>query len=542
MTAERFTSINQTTNHGNHTMYQPNLPHLLAKSALPHTMQDYSAALTNAGSFLREIEKAHANPLPGDPLAKATFSESNSPTSGLTYYDLETGAKFVYPMLTPLRNEIPRVSGKGGIQANWRAVTGINTTGLRIGVSGGNRGGVSAVATQDYSAAYKGIGIETSVDFEAQYAGMGFDDIKAIGAKIGLEACMLGEELLILGGNTSVPLGTTPTPSLAPSTSGGSLTAAASPYSVICVALSLDAIVNGSVTGGIQGAITRSNADGSSDVFGGGAAGKSANATASISSGTSGSIAASVAAVSGAMGYAWFWGAAGSEVLGAITTINSLVITANAAGTQTAAALGSDNSTNALVFDGLLYQAFKSGSNAYVQYLATGTAGTGSTLTGDGAGGVVEIDAALKNRWDNYRLSPDTMWVGSQVANDLSKKILAGNANAAQRFVFDADQGALGGGVMVRTYLNKFSMAGPKVLDIRVHPNMPAGALLMTSRTLPYPLSNVGNVMQVRTRQDYYQIEWPPRARRYETGVYADEVLQHYFPPSMAVIANIAAG
>jgi hypothetical protein len=26
--------------------------------------------------------------------------------------------------------------------------------------------------------------------------------------------------------------------------------------------------------------------------------------------------------------------------------------------------------------------------------------------------------------------------------------------------VFDADQGALGGGVMVRTYLNKFSMAG----------------------------------------------------------------------------------
>jgi hypothetical protein len=268
------------------------------------------------------------------------------------------------------------------------------------------------VATQDYSAAYKGIGIETSVDFEAQYAGMGFDDIKAIGAKIGLEACMLGEELLILGGNTSVPLGTTPTPSLAPSTSGGSLTAAASPYSVICVALSLDAIVNGSITGGIQGGITRSNADGSSDTFGGGAAGKSANATASISSGTAGSIAASVAPVSGAMGYAWFWGAAGSEVLGAITTINSLVITANAAGTQTAAALGSDNSTNALVFDGLLYQAFKSGSNAYVQYLATGTAGTGSTLTGDGAGGVVEIDAALKNRWDNYRLSPDTMWVG----------------------------------------------------------------------------------------------------------------------------------
>jgi len=33
-----------------------------------------------------------------------------------------------------------------------------------------------------------------------------------------------------------------------------------------------------------------------------------------------------------------------------------------------------------------------------------------------------------------------------------------------------------------------------------------------------------------------------PRARRYETGVYADEVRQHYFPPSMAAISNIATG
>ena len=57
-------------------MYQPNLQHVLAKSTMPRTMQDYNAALTSAGSFLREIEKAHANPLPGDPLAKSTFSES----------------------------------------------------------------------------------------------------------------------------------------------------------------------------------------------------------------------------------------------------------------------------------------------------------------------------------------------------------------------------------------------------------------------------------------------------------------------------------
>ena len=85
-------------------------------------------------------------------------------------------------------------------------------------------------------------------------------------------------------------------------------------------------------------------------------------------------------------------------------------------------------------------------------------------------------------------------------------------------------------------------MAGANVVDIRIHPNMPAGTLLMTSKTIPYPMSGVGNVIQIRTRQDYYQIEWPLRSRKYEYGVYADEVLQNYFPPSMAVITNIGNG
>jgi hypothetical protein len=92
---------------------------------------------------------------------------------------------------------------------------------------------------------------------------------------------------------------------------------------------------------------------------------------------------------------------------------------------------------------------------------------------------------------------------------------------------------------MAKEYLNRFSMAGGQVISIKIHPNMPAGTVLMTTAKLPYPLSNVGNVMQIRCRQDYYQIEWPLRSRKYEYGVYADEVLQHYFPASMCVIQNI---
>ncbi len=473
-------------------------------------------------------------------LEKSTFSQAGSATSGLTFYDLEAGAKFLYPVLTPLRNIIPRVSGKGGIQANWRAVTAINTTGMRAGVSAGNRGGVIAVQTTDYIAAYKGLGQEVNVDFEAQYAGQGFDDVRAIGAKIGLESTMIQEEGILLGGNTSLALGTTSTPSLSGSTTGGALAAAT--WSVICVALALDAYINGSIAGGIQASITRTNADGTSDTFGGGSAQKSTNATV-VTTGSTSSIAATTAAKNGAVGYAWFWGPAGSEILGAITPINSVVITATATGTQTAASLpASDQSTNALVFDGLLTQALKPGSGATVVVQPTGTAGTGTPLTATGAGGVVEIDNVLKLMWDNWRLSPDTIWVNSQQALDISRKVLQGTTTAAQRIFFAESRDSMGGGIMIRTYLNPFSLGGGQTLDIRIHPNMPPGTILFTTKTLPYPMSNVANVFQVRCRQEYYQIEWPLRTRKWESGVYVDEVLQCYFPASMAVITNIAPG
>ena len=504
-------------------------------------------AETNLQEVLSSLKTAQQKPLSGMPsttLTKSTFTESMSTTSGLTFYDLELGAKFLYPVLTPLRNMIPRVSGKGGVQAAWRAITAININGLRFGVSAANRGGALTVATQDYTATYKGIGVETSVDFEAQYAGQGFDDVRAIAAKTGLEALMLGEEAMMLGGCTSMPLGTTPTPTLSDIATGGGL-AANLAQSVICVALTHDGVINATLAGGIQGQITRTNADGTSDTFGGGAAKKSINATITTANDANAThlIRASVAPVLGAVGYAWFWGAAGSEALGAITPIASVVISGAAVGTQTAASLGTaDNSSNALAFDGLITQAAKPGSGAYVLTMPQGTAGQGTPLTADNAGGIVEIDTVLKSMWDNYRLSPDTIWVSSQEALNISKKIVAGSEASAQRFVFDTSQALVGGGIMVRTYLNRFSMQGGSVLDIRVHPNMPAGTLLMTTGVLPYPLSGVGNLIQVRTRQDYYQIEWPLRSRRYEYGVYADEVLQHYFPPSLALITNIGNG
>jgi hypothetical protein len=348
-------------------------------------------------------------------------------------------------------------------------------------------------------------------------------------------------------------MGNTPTPSGTSANTGGTLQGNAS-YGIGCVALGFDGYMLASMTTGVIQSQVRTNADSSTDTINGGIARPStqANVTTANSANVS-TMAVSVTAVPGAVGYAWFWGAAAANLtLGAITTINSVSITANAAGTGSgygtanfAALTATDNSKVSLDFDGLLTIGSQSALGSYQGVLATGTAGVGSTLTATGDGGVVEIETALKSFWDNYRLAPDTLWVNSQQMKDISSKVATTTSSApnAQRIVFQAEPGkVMGGAVVVKEYLNKYAMDGSTVLKIRLHPNMPPGTMMFTTNRLPYPLSDVTNVMQMRMRREYYQIEWPITKRRYEYGVYEDGVLQHYFPPSMGVVTNIAAG
>jgi len=490
------------------------------------------------------IVKAMKTPVPE--LAK-DWNQASSAVSGITAYDLEPAAKLLYPVITPLRNSIPRTSGKGGIQANWRGITGINVNNQYSGIGQGNRNATMQSSTKDYFAAYRSIGLEDFVTFEADLAAEGFDDLKALAVEGLLRALMISEEKIILGGQSSWGLGTTPTPTLATITTGGALPATTA-YYVACVALTSEGYYTGTVVGGINGTVTRTNVDGSTDVFGGGSAIKSATATITTGAGSTNSIQATVTQVQGAVAYAWFWAptTAANVVLGAITTINSINITANATGTQLLSAVPgatADNSINNLEFDGLVSFAANPANGAYFASQATGAAGTGTPLTADGAGGIVEIDAALKHFWDTLRLTPTEIYVNSQEQNNISFKVLnAVTSTAAQRFTFQVKQDMLAGGIMVRSYLNKFAMDGAVEIPIKLHPNLAPGTILFNTEKLPYPLSNVSNVHQIRARRDYYQIEWPQITRKYQYGVYADEVLQNYFPPAGGVICNIGNG
>ena len=504
----------------------------------------------NTNETIALLKAAQGNPIADD--VNKAFTQSANQVQGLTFYDLQAPALTLYPVLTPLRNRIPRVGANGGTQANWRAITGINTSQVNAGLGEGARAGVISTAVSNYLAAYKGLGLEDYVTFEADFAAEGFDDVKARAVQGLLRSAMISEENILLGGNTSVQLGITNTPSTATSTTGGTL--AAQTWSVKCVALGYDAYwaiagLNNGQTGNalptnfsgvtIPASVTRTNADGTTNTFGGGAAQSSAAASQATTGSTS-TISASVAVTAGAYAYAWFWGTAGNEVLGAVTTINSVLISAASTGTQNATAFAADNSTNALVYDGLLAQIFKSGSGAVIKTQATGTAGTGTPLTSDGAGGIVEIDAAFTSFWLLSRLSPDTIYLNSQELYNINKKIIAGG-DPLYRFTLNGDIGSAGyaAGAVIGSYLNKITNTQVKIL---VHPTVPAGTILFYSSEIPYSLSGVNNVLQFKARRDYYQIEYPLRTRKYEYGVYLDGVLQNYFPPAFGAITNIANG
>lgn len=484
---------------------------------------------------LEQMRKSMSEPN-GD-LAKS-FVQSANATTGLTAYDLEGPAKTLYPVLTPLRNEIPRVGGGTGTQANWKAVLKINTQNAGIGVVAGQRGKVIQTQTADYNASYKGIGLEDNVQFEADYAAKGYEDVKARAGLGLLQSLMIGEEKIILGGNGSsgVAVGGPGTPTLSTATTGGSLAAAT--YSVICIPLTLEGMLAASVSGGLPVSGNETMADGSVVFVNKGTGSKSA-AASQVTTGAASTITASVAGAMGAVAYAWFWGVAGSELLGAITTLNTVVIKAAAAGTQNANLFTADWSKNGLVFDGLLSIAMNSSYGSYVYTMPT-VAGTGTPLTADNKGGIVEFDVVLGNLWDNYRLSPTKIWMSANTAKDVTKCVLTSNTTSTLRMNIDVQQGLIAGSLNVSSYLNTFSMSGVKDIPIAIHPNMPDGMVFFDTSALPYQMSNVSNVRQIKTRQEYYQIDWPLRTRQWEYGVYADEVLQHYFPPAMALIRNIA--
>jgi hypothetical protein len=490
------------------------------------------------------------------------IQKSITTANNLAAYDLQAPAKNLYPVQTPIRNTLPRTTGIG-TATNWRVIRNILGSGLDgMGwVPEGQRSGRMSYQTQTLSASFKTLGEEDQASYESINAGRGFEDIRARMTMRLLQKLMLKEESAIIGGNNSVPLGTANTPVPSVGASGG--TVAAATYYVAVVALTYEGYRNSSVSStGVPTTATITGADGSTyTLSGGGSAISAISAGQAVTLGQT--LRAYASPTNGAIAYAWYVGttsAYGSLYLQAITTINSVEITAPIVTTSrqlaSATGLSTDNSMNNLAFDGLLYQAFNPNaptytppttSNAgggYIKTLATGTAGTGTPLTSSGRGSVEEIDDMLVTMWNNNQLSPTVIYCNAQEVRNISNKVLTG-ASGAPMVRYNVGENAssmqLAASPFVDTYFNPITK---QPLRIEVHPNVPPGTILAWADDLPaqYQSSEVPNVAEIRARQDYYQIDWPVTSRQQAVGVYCEEVLVCYAPFAIGVINNIANG
>ncbi len=478
-------------------------------------------------------------------LMKESLAKNVTVSTGLTAYDLQAPAKNLYPTITPLRNSLPRVGRQNpGDAARWRSITSVTGSGFdAMGwVPEGQRTASMSYQAILNVAPYVTLGEEDTVTFEAEAAAQGFEDVNATATLRILQKTMRKEETALLGGNTSLALGTPAAPTLTVAAAGATLPAAT--YSVIVVGLTFEGYRNSSLNGGVATTKTITGNDGNTYVLNGGSSMRSANATQAVTLGQT--LFATAQISNGAVAYAWYVGPAGSETLQAITSINSAAFSAPLlTGQQAATVITADNSRNAtFAFDGLLTVGFNNPTVATVQTLAAGTAGTGTFLTASGRGSIVEIDNMLVQMWNNYRLSPTVIYVNAQEQKNITAKCLTNASAPLLRYNVDSTQSQAyeftASGV-VRWYYNPYTGVE---LPLNVHPDLPPGTILALCERLPawYQSNQTPNVAEVLTRRDYYRVDWPLHTRRREFGVYAEEVLAVYAPFGVGILTNIGNG
>lgn len=496
------------------------------------------------------MKEALLHKIPAENLGKSAISLG----SNIYGYDLRAPSLHLIPFLSPIRDKMSRVQhAQPGDAAHWKTIRAstFNSGGFLADpwINEGARAPQISVSAANNTATYVTIGIDGADTFEAQNAGRGFEDPLSTAKFLALEALMVKEEDAILGGNNSLELGTANTPTLVAG-SGGTISGT---YYVACVALTYSGIRNQSVSAGIIQQMNITTPDGKTMQVNGGVGGKSA--VSSSASPSTQKLTATVTPKAGELGYAWYLGTATNALyLQSITTVPTATFTsAPSTGTQLFSALASgdfsvndgttgDGSNQVTAFDGLLVQAISASQEATPNSYYRNLAGVG--LTASGRGGVVEIDAALKYAWDNFRTTYSVIYVNSQELMNITTAALSNASAPLLRYDVsgDGEHYDLTASGTIGFYFNPFINGGSKI-PIVVHPTIPAGTILLYGDRLPatYKKSNMTNVAEIICRQDYYSIDWPSTTREYQFGTYAEEVLAVYAPFCLGVITAIGA-
>lgn len=439
---------------------------------------------------------------------------------GLVGLPLEAPAKLLYPVPTPLRNMVTRRT-VGGINFQVRQITGINTDGLWPSVAEGTRNSVSKFSENDVTYTFKSFGKENLLTQEALFGGnsaitggQNFDP-RAFATLACLQDTMLGEELLMLGGNNTA-LGNVAglaASATQPAASTGTLATATAHY-VRVTALTLRGYLGGA-TG-----------NGGSDAIGETSAAAATTISTAASGAGSDAIAIDWTAKPGAVAYnVYVYTTSGARYHSTVTTNHAVI---KALGSSTNVVNTLDKTATSTDFPGLIYQS--SVSSGYFKSLDD------AAFTSDSTQNVKEIDDMLKSLWDSKKVSPDVIFANSADAKAIDKIVLGSSAPVA-RVDLQAGASSITGGISVGGIKNRYF--GDKVIPIKVHPNLPPGTIIAPCFNLGeyYPQANIPQNIQMVLSFDYTRQDFAMVQRQEEFGVYASGALVVYAPFACGVIA-----
>lgn len=473
-------------------------------------------------SLSPDVQAGLQNALAAQRLAMQDIQKDITLTSPLSTsfaaFDLEAPAKLLTPRPTPLRNRIPRKKGVGtshrvkritgytgtgtGSQAQvWPGITESTTT--AFGSINYERGPKISYTADDLILPYNSYSLSDSVSFDANFSGLGYQDLRQLSSTTTLYATMLMEErmMLMARGTASGYSGalSAPTFTKASPVAGAGQTALAANTYYINVTTDAGISVNGFGESILGTEVSETVAAG--DVL-----------TVTVST-----------AVAGALGYNIYvgtaTGAANLKYQGTLKGTGTFTIQGagtsgltgnNAAFTTTGAAASratADTSAYATGYDGILPTVLGSNSgynNAINSTFSTSNPGN-------------EFQVVFANLYQNVKADPDLVLLNGNDRKQLSDAIKSGSTANYRLTINNPGVDGTTYGSIVTGLQNEVT---GKAVDLMVHPWLNSGVAPVLSFTLPIPDTEVSDVWANFMVQDYMGIQWPVTQFAYEFSTY----------------------
>lgn len=434
-------------------------------------------------------------------------------------FDLEAPAKLLTPRPTPLRNRIPRKkgvgtshrvkrilgytgTGTGGVGNTWPGITETSTA--TFGSINYERGPKISYAADDLVLPYNSYSLSDSVSFDANFSGLGYQDLRQLSSTSTLYATMLMEErmLLMARGTASGYSGALAAPTFA-------VTSPAASGSETGFAAAATYYVNVTADAGISG-----------NGFGESILGTQASTAVAIGDVIKVAV---TTAVPGALGYNIYvgttTGAANLTYQGTLKGTGTFTIEApgttglngnRAAYTTTGAAASrasADTSAYATGYDGILATVLgaNSGYNNSIN----------STFSTSNPGS--EFQTVFAQLYSNVKADPDIVLLNGNDRKQLSDAIKSGSTANYRLTIQEPGKDGITYGSIVTGIQNEVT---GKAVDLMVHPWLNQGVAPVLSWTLPIPDTEVTDVWANFLVQDYMGIQWPVTQFSYDFSTY----------------------